>query len=62
MWLVPWLDLDMQGKLVTRIIRRDGDTGWQTADGMEIESACSAEKPNAEIKEEIPLCQASAAD
>jgi hypothetical protein len=62
MWLIPWLDLDLQRKLVTRIIKRDGYIGWQTADGMENESECSAEKPNAEMQEEIPLCLASAAD
>lgn len=52
----------MQGKLVTRIIKRDGDIVWQMADGMENESVCSAEKPDAEMQEEIPLCLISAAD
>jgi hypothetical protein len=52
----------MQGKLATRIIRRDGDIAWQTADGMENGSVCSAEKPDAEMQEEIPLCLILAAD
>jgi hypothetical protein len=52
----------MQGKLVTRIIKRDGHIVWQAAEGMENGSVCSAEKPDAEMQEGIPLCLISAVD